>query len=69
MSNEINVDLPYFSYGFFRPGEISFLGIKDFVLTVQPITIDGDLVLKDVLSIVFSSHLNSRFGSNESIKE
>lgn len=56
MSNKINVDLPFFSYGFFRPGEISFLGIKDFVLTVQPITIDGDLVLRDGVTLFMDSN-------------
>jgi len=48
---EINVQLPFFSYGFFRPGEISFLGIKDFVSTAKPITIEGDLVLRDGVTL------------------
>ena len=26
-----NLELPFFTYGIFRPGEIPFLGIKDYV--------------------------------------
>ena len=27
----MNTKLPFFSYGIFRPGEISFIGIKNFI--------------------------------------
>lgn len=51
MSNGINIELPFFSYGFFRPGEISFLGIKDYVQSVKPLIIKGDLVLRDGITL------------------
>lgn len=47
----VNKNLPFFSYGFFKPGEISFLGIKDFVSSVIPRIIDGDLVLRDGVTL------------------
>jgi hypothetical protein len=48
---KINSTLPFFSYGFFRPGEISFLGIKDFVASAVAMSIEGDLVLRDGLTL------------------
>lgn len=51
MTKIINNQLPFFTYGIFRPGEISFLGIKDFVSTAEPMTIKGDLVLRDGLTL------------------
>lgn len=44
---EPNYDLPFFAYGVFRPGEISFLGIKDYVEEVECATIAGTLMLWD----------------------
>ena len=51
MTTEIQNCFPFFSYGFFRPGEISFLGIKDYVSSAEPITIEGDLVLRDGVTL------------------
>lgn len=51
MTKIINNQHPFFTYGIFRPGEISFLGIKDFVSTAEPMTIKGDLVLRDGLTL------------------
>ena len=51
MTSEINTKLPFFSYGFFRPGEISFLGIKDYVSFAESIKIEGDLVLRDGVTL------------------
>ncbi|MBK6836094.1 MAG: hypothetical protein IPG89_18210 [Bacteroidetes bacterium] len=51
MTPQVNNTLPFFSYGFFRPGEISFLGIKDFVSSAKAITIEGDLVLRDGVTL------------------
>jgi hypothetical protein len=51
MATEINNNLPFFSYGFFRPGEISFLGIKDYVINAKPFSIEGDLVLRDGVTL------------------
>lgn len=47
----IDYTLPFFSYGFFRPGEISFLGIKDFVNSSIAMSIKGDLVLRDGVTL------------------
>lgn len=51
MSTKNNHHLPFFSYGFFRPGEISFLGIKEFVLNATPYSIIGELVLRDGVTL------------------
>ena len=48
---DINSTLPFFSYGFFRPGEISYLGIKDFVNSAVALSIEGDLVLRDGVTL------------------
>jgi len=48
---EVNSTLPFFSYGFFRPGEISYLGIKDFVSSAVAMSIKGDLVLRDGVTL------------------
>ena len=57
VKSELLVDsaLPFFSYGFFRPGEISFLGIKDFVFSSEAINIEGDLVLRDGVTLYIDS--------------
>jgi len=55
----MNLALPFFSYGFFRPGEISFLGIRDYVHTVKSKTIDGDLVLRDGITLFRDSDRHS----------
>lgn len=47
MPESPDYNLPFFSYGVFRPGEISFLSIKDLVEKVAPITIKGELVVRD----------------------
>jgi hypothetical protein len=51
MKTEIKNSIPFFSYGFFRPGEISFLGIKDYVKNAKPFKIEGELVLRDGLTL------------------
>jgi hypothetical protein len=51
MTTELNKSLPFFSYGFFRPGEISFLGIKDYVKNAKPFEIKGELVLRDGVTL------------------
>jgi len=51
MDTIIDYNLPFFSYGVFRPGEISFLGIKDFVKTAESIKINGVLVLRDGITL------------------
>lgn len=47
----MDTSLPFFSYGVFRPGEISFLGIRNFVCSVYPMQIPGDLVLRDGITL------------------
>lgn len=56
MTTEIDTTLPFFSYGFFRPGEISFLGIKEFVSTAKEMSIEGDLVLRDGVTLYKDSN-------------
>lgn len=58
-TDEFDTQLPFFSYGFFRPGEISFLGIKDFVLSATLLTIEGDLKLRDGVTL-FKDHKNQK---------
>ncbi len=39
--------LPFFAYGLFKPGEIAFFQIKDFVQAVVPISVPGALLIRD----------------------
>ncbi len=40
-------NLPFFTYGIFRPGEIPFLGIKDFVESIESFEIKGEILIRD----------------------
>ncbi len=42
-----NTQLPFFTYGVFRPGEIPFLGIRDFVNTSKICKIKGCVRIRD----------------------
>ena len=50
MNGPENLDLPFFAYGFFRPGEISFMGIKDYVFDVKPVIVKGEIKHRDGLN-------------------
>lgn len=43
--------LPFFAYGVFRPGELAFLQIKEFVSHCSPTSINGSLRIRDGLPI------------------
>jgi hypothetical protein len=47
-----NTNLPFFSYGIFKPGELGFLRIKDYVLNQKKIILKGNLLLRDGLPII-----------------
>ncbi len=50
------VDLPFFSYGLFRPGQMGFLQLKEFVCKVSgPTYVSGILRLRDGLPILDQS--------------
>ena len=44
--------LPFFAYGVFKPGELAFLQIKDFVKTCSRGSIRGTLLIRDGLPIL-----------------
>jgi hypothetical protein len=44
-------DLPFFAYGLFRPGQLGFLRLKEFVESATSLTIPGELRLRDGLPI------------------
>jgi len=69
LSDLLNIELPFFFYGFFRPGEISFLGIEDYVLNAQPISIPGELVLRDGITLFKDSDTGYVDGYLISFKE
>ena len=47
-----NVDLPFFAYGAFRPGELAFHRLKPFVIEARPAVVVGQLRIRDGLPIV-----------------
>lgn len=42
-----NLSLPFFTYGIFRPGEIPYIGIKEYIDRIEPIQLQGKLVHRD----------------------
>ena len=42
-----NKSLPFFTYGVFRPGDIPFLGIKEYVSNIIKLTIKGNILVRD----------------------
>ena len=54
----LKTDLPFFTYGIFRPGEIPFLIIQDQVKDIIPLTIKGYLKIRDGIHI-YEDHANT----------
>ena len=46
-----NINLPFFAYGIFKPGELAFYRIKEFVKNHSQITVDGNLKIRDGLPL------------------
>ena len=46
-----NLTLPFFAYGVFKPGELAFLRIKEFVQAVSEATVPGAWKMRDGLPI------------------
>ena len=42
-----DLSLPFFTYGIFRPGEIPFIGIQEYIDRVEPTKLQGQLVFRD----------------------
>ena len=48
-----NPDLPFFTYGLFRPGQLAFFQIREFVEEVdEPVEIRGHVLVRDGLPIL-----------------
>lgn len=53
MERPCNIDLPFFAYGLFRPGQLAFFQLRDFVKEVtDPSKIAGCLRLRDGLPLL-----------------
>jgi hypothetical protein len=53
MGRPPNIDRPFFAYGLFRPGQLAFFQLKDFVSKVtEPRQVAGELRLRDGLPII-----------------
>lgn len=53
MEKPKNLSLPFFAYGIFRPGQMTFFQIKDYVKeTIEPREIAGSLLQRDGLPII-----------------
>ena len=55
-------DLPFFSYGLFRPGQLGFLRLKPFVSAIRPETIGARLWIRDGLPIAEKDNMGACFG-------
>lgn len=53
MEHPPNIDQPFFAYGLFRPGQLAFFQLREFVRTVtDPAQVAGSLLLRDGLPII-----------------
>ena len=53
MRHPANINLPFFAYGIFRPGQIGYFQIKDLVdQVIDPFQISGSLLIRDGLPII-----------------
>lgn len=52
MTGPSDFNLPFFAYGVFRKGELGFLNISELVDKVEPVSVKGDLLLRDGLPII-----------------
>lgn len=58
-NNLPDITKPFFAYGIFRPGEISFLGIKDCIASIEKSSLNGDLYWWDGINL-FKPSLKSK---------
>jgi len=49
------LDLPFFAYGLFRPGQLGFLRVRAYVIDAKPSSVRGDLRIRDGLPIADGS--------------
>lgn len=53
MNNPTNILLPFFAYGIFKPGQLAFFQIREYVSKVrEPVYCKGSLLLRDGLPII-----------------
>jgi len=58
------IDLPFFAYGTFKPGQLGFYRLLDCVEEIEPVcNIRGDLLERDGLPIVDESGRSDVVGS------
>ncbi len=48
----LDPSLPFFAYGIFKPGEIAFFQIKEFVRDVEEVSVSGTLRIRDGLVVL-----------------
>lgn len=58
-NNFPDITKPFFAYGIFRPGEISFLGIEDCIASIEKFSLNGDLYWWDGINL-FKPSLKSK---------
>ena len=63
MEGPQNPDLPFFAYGVFKPGELAFFQLKEFVSSARAAEIAGCLLLRDGLPIVDTGRPESVSGN------
>ena len=53
MERPSNIDLPFFAYGLFRPGQLAYFQLRELVSEVDaPVEVKGSLLLRDGLPII-----------------
>jgi hypothetical protein len=52
MDNPRQVNLPFFAYGVFKPGELAYHRVRDLVLEVKSVSAQGRLLLRDGLPLI-----------------
>jgi hypothetical protein len=56
MNSPTDLSLPFFAYGLFRPGQIAYFQIREYVLdSIAGVTVKGHLLIRDGLPMIDSS--------------
>lgn len=61
MGRPLDIDLPFFAYGLFRPGQLAFFQLREFVSSVDDgAQTEGSLLLRDGLLIIDPAEVTGR---------
>lgn len=64
MKNPSDLSLPFFAYGLFKPGQLSFFQVQEYVQQISDyIEVKGDLLIRDGIPILNPNGRKTVFGN------